>query len=62
MGRNYNSFLKKKRAEKKRKAKQEKKLKMEKRKEEQTSGKLEDMMAYVDEYGNIVSKNPDEEE
>ncbi len=53
--RNYNTFIKKQKAEKKRKAKMEKRLKKESKKKESTSGNLEDMMAYVDEYGNIIS-------
>jgi len=61
MGRkNQNTFIKKQKEEKKRKAKQEKKEKMEARKAQETSGKLEDMMAYVDKYGNITSEPPEE--
>ena len=60
--RNYNTFIKKQKAEKKRKAKLEKKLKRESRKEQASSGSLEDMMAYVDEDGNIVSVDPEQEE
>ena len=51
---NHNTFLKKQRAERKRKAKQEKRLKKENRKNQTTSGKLKDMMAYLDEDGNII--------
>lgn len=62
MGRkNYNAFLKKQKAEKKRKAKQEKKLKKEAKKNQSTSGNLEDMMAYLDEDGNIISVDPPKE-
>lgn len=62
MGRkNFNAFLKKQKAEKKRKAKQEKRLKREARKEQPSSGNLEDMMAYIDEDGNIVSMDSSEE-
>ena len=60
--RNYNTFIKKQKAEKKRKAKLEKKLKRESRKDQATSGSLEDMMAYVDEDGNIVSVDPEQDE
>ncbi|GJM29161.1 MAG: hypothetical protein DHS20C17_17960 [Cyclobacteriaceae bacterium] len=60
--RNYNTFLKKQKAEKKRKAKLEKKLKKESRKDQASSGNLEDMMAYVDDDGNIVSVDPPEQE
>jgi|GEM_PF-6743622 len=58
---NHNAFLKKQRAERKRKAKLEKKQKMEARKNQPSSGKLEDMMAYLDEDGNIISKSEDPE-
>ena len=56
---NHNAFLKKQRAERKRKAKLEKKQKMEERKNQPSSGKLEDMMAYLDEDGNIISASED---
>ena len=60
MGRkNFNTYIKKQKAEKKRKAKEEKAQKKEARKEQETSGKLEDMMAYVDEYGNITDEPPE---
>ncbi len=58
--RNNNSFIKKQKAEKKRKKKVEKRQKMEARKEQDSSSDLEDMMAYVDKYGNITSEPPEE--
>jgi hypothetical protein len=62
MGRkNFNAFLKKQKEEKKRKKNAEKRKKKEERKGQSTSGKLEDMLAYVDEYGNIVSANDESE-
>ena len=62
MARSQNSFLKKVKAEKKRKKKKEKfERKMEK-KNQPTSGKLKDMLAYVDENGNITTENPEENE
>ena len=57
---NFNSFIKKQKAEQKRKKKLEKQEKKEARKSEETSGKLEDMIAYVDEFGNIVDGNPED--
>ena len=61
MGRkNQNAYIKKQKEERKRKARQEKKQKKEARKSLETSGKLEDMMAYVDKYGNITSEPPEE--
>jgi len=61
MGRkNQNAYIKKQKAEKKRKAKQEKLQKKEARKNQPSSGKLEDMMAYVDKDGNITTEPPEE--
>lgn len=61
MGRkNQNTFIKKQKAEKRRKAKMEKMQKKEERKSQPSSGKLEDMMAYVDEDGNITTEPPEE--
>ena len=63
MGRkNFNAYIKKQKAEKKRKKKKEKKEKLDARKNQETSSKLEDMMAYVDEFGNILSAPPEEQE
>jgi len=56
-----NTFIKRQKEEKRRKAKQEKKEKMDARKSQQSSGKLEDMIAYVDKYGNITSTPPEEQ-
>ena len=61
MGRkNQNAYIKKQKEERKRKARQEKIQKKEARKSLETSGKLEDMMAYVDRDGNITSEPPEE--
>lgn len=55
------SFSKKEKAKKKAKEKQDKALKMKERKTSNNKGKgLEDMMAYLDENGNITSTPPDE--
>lgn len=54
------SFEKREKAKKKIKEKQDKAQKMKERKENSVKGRsLEDMMAYVDEYGNISSTPPD---
>lgn len=54
------SWNKKEREKKKQKEKKDKAEKMQERKENVSKGKrLEDMMAYVDENGNISSKPPD---
>ena len=62
MGRNQNAYIKKQKAEQKRKKKLAKQQKMEERKSQETSSKLEDMMAYVDEFGNITSEPPEEKD
>lgn len=55
------SFAKKEKAKKKAKNKQDKALKMKERKENNNKGKsLEDMMAYLDEDGNLTSTPPDD--
>lgn len=60
MGKSTETFSKKEREKKKLKKQQEKKEKAEDRKATAGSGKsLEDMMAYVDENGNITSTPPD---
>jgi S-adenosylmethionine hydrolase len=59
--RNHNAFIKKQKAEKKRKKKIEKQEEKDARKGEEKSGKLEDMIAYVDEFGNISDTPPEDE-
>ncbi len=54
MARSQNTFNKKEREKKKLQRKKEKAERREEKKNQEKSGKLEDMMAYVDEYGNIV--------
>lgn len=60
MARSQNSFIKKQKAEKKRKKQAEKFQKKLENKDKKTSGALEDMIAYVDEFGNIVDTPPEE--
>ena len=61
MGRkNQNAFIKRKKEEEKRKKKKEKQEKKEARKQEPTSSKLEDMLAYVDKDGNITNRPPED--
>lgn len=55
MARSQESFGKKEREKKK----QKKKLEKEKKKENREKGSLDDMIAYVDEHGNITSTPPD---
>lgn len=60
MSRSQNSFIKHQKAEKKRKKRQEKIQKKIDKKDQDTSGALDDMIAYVDEFGNIVDEKPEE--
>ena len=60
MSRSVETFSKKEREKKKLKKQQDKKEKAEDRKANSDKGKtLEDMMAYIDEHGNITSTPPD---
>lgn len=60
MSRSQNSFIKNQKAQKKKKKRQEKLQKKHDKKEQETSGALGDMIAYVDEFGNIVDEKPEE--
>ncbi|WP_238354572.1 cold-shock protein [Fulvivirga marina] len=62
MARSQNSFIKQQREKKKQKKKEEKLQKKQERKENSTGGNLDDMIAYVDEFGNITSTPPSEHE
>lgn len=60
MARSTETFNKKEREKKRQKKSLDKKEKAQDRKLNSTKGKgLEDMMAYIDEYGNITSTPPD---
>ncbi len=60
MAKSQETFAKKEKQKKKLKQRQEKEEKMEERKASAKKGKsLEDMMAYIDENGNISSTPPD---
>ncbi len=59
MGRSQETFNKKEVKNKKDKKRKEKAEKMKARKDQGKSGSLEDMMAYVDEFGRISSTPPD---
>ncbi|PCJ83978.1 MAG: cold-shock protein [Flavobacteriales bacterium] len=61
MGRkNYNAFIKKQKEEKKRKKKEEKKRKKEARKILAANSETGDMIAEIDENGNIIIEPPEE--
>lgn len=60
MGRSNETYNKKEKEKKRLKKQQDKKERAEERKANSTKGKsLEDMMAYIDEHGNITSTPPD---
>jgi len=60
LARSTETFSKKEKEKKRLKKSQEKKEKAQDRKQNSNKGKgLEDMMAYIDEYGNITSTPPD---
>jgi cold shock CspA family protein len=60
MGKSQETFGKKEKEKKRKKQQQEKKEKMEERKANTKKGKsLDEMMAYIDENGNISSTPPD---
>lgn len=59
MGRSQNSFMKKQREKKKQKKKEEKMERKKERKENSTGGSLDEMIAYVDEFGNITDTPPE---
>lgn len=59
MGRSHESFGKKDVRTKKEKRRKEKEQKRLERKENKTGGGMDDMIAYVDEFGNITSTPPD---
>lgn len=61
MGKSQETFNKKEKEKKKLRKKKEKMQKKEERKANSTDGTLDNMMAYVDEFGNIVDSPPPEE-
>lgn len=61
MARSQNSFIKNQKAIKKKKKRDEKLQRKIDKKDQETKGDLGDMIAYVDEFGNISNKPPEEE-
>lgn len=59
MGKSQETYSKKEKEKKRLKKRQDKLLKKEERKENATGGGLENMMAYLDENGNIVDTPPE---
>lgn len=62
MGRSQETFSKKQKEKKKAKKKQDKMAKREERKQSSSGGSLDDMIAYVDEFGNITDTPPEEQD
>ncbi len=62
MGRSQESFNKKEVRNKKAKKRKEKEKKRQAKKDENKGNSLDDMIAYVDEHGNIVDSPPDPDE
>lgn len=62
MGRSQESFGKKEREKKREKKRQEKLKKKEERKSNTEKKSWEDMIAYVDEFGNVTDTPPEEQE
>lgn len=56
MARSQNSFIKNQKAQKRRKKQEEKRQKRLEKKDQETTGDLDSMIAYVDEFGNIVDE------
>jgi S-adenosylmethionine hydrolase len=56
-----NSYIKKQKTEKRLKKRKEKEQKKQYRKDNSAGGGLENMIAYVDKFGNITSEPPAEE-
>ena len=61
MARSQNAFIKKQKAQLKRKKQEEKFQKKLEKKNQETDGSLDNMIAYVDEFGNIVDEKPESE-
>jgi hypothetical protein len=59
MAKSNNAFIKKQKELIRKKKREEKIEKKNERKKHSSSGELENMMAYVDEYGNITSTPPE---
>ncbi|MCU0366901.1 MAG: hypothetical protein MUC70_03595 [Bacteroidales bacterium] len=55
-----NSYIKKQKTEKRLKKRKEKEQKKQYRKDNSAGGGLENMIAYVDKFGNITAERPEE--
>jgi hypothetical protein len=59
MARSNNAFIKRQREHQRKKNREEKVERKNERKKNSTGGSLENMMAYVDEFGNLTSTPPE---
>ncbi|HCW08564.1 MAG TPA: hypothetical protein DGG95_14490 [Cytophagales bacterium] len=59
MAKSNNAFIKKQKELQRKKKREEKMERKTERKKNSTGGSLENMMAYVDEFGNLTSTPPD---
>lgn len=59
MAKSNNSFIKKQKELQRKKKQQEKEVRKQERQKNSPGGALENMMAYVDEFGNITSTPPE---
>ena len=59
MAKSNNAFIKKQKELNRKKKREEKIEKKNERRKHSSGGELENMMAYVDEYGNITSTPPE---
>lgn len=58
MSKSQNSFIKFQKEKKRRMKKQQKEERKQERKENSKGGDLDDMIAYVDEFGNLTTQKP----
>lgn len=59
MANSQNTFIKKQKEREKKKKKEDKEQRKKERKENSLGGSLENMLAYVDEFGNITDTPPE---
>ena len=59
MARSNNSFIKKQKEDRRRKKKREKEVRKQERQANSSGGDLDNMLAYVDEFGNITEEPTD---
>jgi len=62
MARSNNSFIKNQKAQRRKKKQQEKMERKRERQKNSQGGALENMLAYVDEFGNITSTPPEKKQ